>query len=63
MSDNGPPRNHYGALKVNLKTYVKRTKWRSTLSTNYKGFLYFLKVIQDFLNLKGFFYINTLRFQ
>ena len=28
MSSNGLPRNYYGALKMNLKTCVKGTKWR-----------------------------------
>ena len=28
MSSNGPPRNYYGALEVNLKTCSKGTKWR-----------------------------------
>ena len=28
MSSNGPPRNYYGALEVNLKTCAKGTKLR-----------------------------------
>ena len=28
MSRNGPPRNYYGALEMNLKTCAKGTKWR-----------------------------------
>ena len=28
MSNNGPPRNYYGALEVNLKTCAKGTKLR-----------------------------------
>ena len=28
MSSYGPPRNNYGALKVNLKACAKEAKWR-----------------------------------
>ncbi|KAJ9671211.1 hypothetical protein PVL29_027276 [Vitis rotundifolia] len=28
INSNGPPRNYYGALEVNLKTCAKGTKWR-----------------------------------
>ena len=37
MSSNGPPRNYYGALEVNLKTCAKGTKLRVYTYRNLKN--------------------------